>query len=312
MALGYDVRSHRYDDVSAGDKVYNKVRHELPAKIRGTGQHLSREQTTDRAIDVLRETRPGLLLVVRGDALTDRFWQAVADARIPAGIWFYDELTKMDQDLPQLADRARIASYSAADVRQLVSQGIPALHVPLAFDPGITVRHRPYDATISFIGARYPKREALLHGLVERGLPVRAYGRDWSDHPVDRLRTWRTSSIGVPNGRDLPLAEGYGVMHGSAATLNIHGAQDGFTMRTFEACGVGAVQLIDRSDVADLYEPGTEILVFKNEDELTELCRKCLADTPEMRRLREQGRRRTLDSHTFRHRAHDLEALWAE
>ena len=32
-------------------------------------------------------------------------------------------------------------------------------------------------------------------------------------------------------------------------------------MRTFEACGVGALQLVDRADVSRLYDPGTEVAV---------------------------------------------------
>ena len=91
-------------------------------------------------------------------------------------------------------------------------------------------------------------------------MPVRAYGRDWSGHPVDRLRTWRVGTPACRPSATSPRAEAYDVMAASAATLNLHGDQDGFTMRTFEAAGVGGVQLIDRTDVDGLYEPGAEVL----------------------------------------------------
>ena len=58
----------------------------------------------------------------------------------------------------------------------------------------------------------------------------------------------------------------------------LDGDQDGFTMRTFEACGVGAVQLVDRADVAQHYEPGTEVAVFDGVDEAAELARRAAAD----------------------------------
>ena len=59
-------------------------------------------------------------------------------------------------------------------------------------------------------------------------------------------------------------------MAGARASLNLHGDQDGFTMRTFEACGVGGLQIVDRADVDSLYDPGSELLVFNSTQELVE------------------------------------------
>ena len=167
----------------------------------------------------------------------------------------------------------------------------------------------PSDEVV-FVGARYPGREALLTDLATSGVPVRAYGRDWSGHPVDRLRTWRLRQPPVPHGRDLPRADAYAVMAGARATLNVHGDQDGFTMRTFEACGVGALQLVDRADVSRHYEPGVELAVFGSPEEAAELARRAATDRPWADGLRAAGRARTLAEHTFVHRARDLEALW--
>ena len=309
--LGYDVITQCYDEVTPREKLFNKLRYELPAQFTKSGQHLSDDTVTERALRGLSEARPDLLLVVRGDALTEKFWQHVATLRIPTGVWLYDELRRMRHDPTLLAGVARIASYSAGDVRSLGERGISALHVPLAFDPAIPVPHRPRVGEITFVGARYPKRERHLRQLVASGVPVRAYGRDWSDHPIDRVRTWRLASVGVPSGRDLPLEESYAIMEAGLATLNIHGDQDGFAMRTFEACGVGAVQLIDRADVAEFYAPGEEILVFETEDELVDLCRRVMKDRSYMTQLREAARSRTLAQHTFLIRARQLERLWA-
>jgi spore maturation protein CgeB len=173
----------------------------------------------------------------------------------------------------------------------------------------VSFRARPGDEVV-FVGARYPNREALLTALAGSGVPVRAYGRDWSGHPLDRLRTWRLRQPAVPHGRDLPLAEAYGVMAGARAALNVHGDQDGFTMRTFEACGVGAVQLVDRADVSRHYEPGAELAVFGSPEEAAELAHRAVTDRPWAQGLRSAGRARTLAEHTFVHRARTLEALW--
>lgn len=308
--LGFDVLTHRYDEAPRTEKLYNKLRHELPAQLTGSGRHLSDTTVTHRALRALDDARPDLLLVVRGDVLQESFWERAASLRIPVGLWLYDELRRMRHDPARLTNVARIATYSAGDVRALAASGITALHIPLAFDSSLEIPERAASGEVTFIGARFPRREHFIRHLVSHGIPTRAYGRDWSDRLADRARTWRTTAVAVPSSRDVPLAEGYSLMRAGLATLNIHGDQDGFTMRTFEAGGVGAVQLIDRADVEEFYTPGEEILTFDTPEELVDQCRRVIHDGAGMTRLREAARRRTLAQHTFRHRAEALQELW--
>jgi spore maturation protein CgeB len=163
---------------------------------------------------------------------------------------------------------------------------------------------------VTFVGARYPGREQVLQYLADHGVPVMAYGRFWSRHPIDKLRTWRVTSPSFPSGRDTTLAQAYGIMRDSMATLNIHQDQDGFTMRTFEACGVGAVQIIDRDDVSELYDPGSEVLVYHNLDELREICGRIDSDPTRMRDLRGRAMKRTLAEHTVDQRLGVIEEMW--
>ena len=99
-------------------------------------------------------------------------------------------------------------------------------------------------------------------------------------------------------------------MAASAATLNLHGDQDGFTMRTFEACGVGGVQLIDRTDVGGLYDDGVRARLV----DLDRGAGRAVRARPGRPRLgrraaRSGGRARTLAEHTFDHRVAVLEEL---
>lgn len=308
--LGYDVLTHCYDAAPRPEKIWNKARYELPSRLRGGGQHLSPRVVTSRAIGALRRARPDMVLVVRGDVLEPHFWQAVREVRAQGALWLYDEIRRMSYDLETIGDLAAIATYSAADAAGLQQRGVPALYVPLAYDPQVVPTRDPNAGEFTFIGARFGRREQLVTALIAAGVPVRAYGRDWSSHPVDRLRTFRAGTGPVPAGRDLPLTDAYGVMRAGLGTLNVHGDQDGFTMRTFEAAGVGAVQLIDRADVAGLYEPGREVLVFDDADDLVRQCRDVLARPDRLARLREAAVERTRDQHTFVHRAKELEKLW--
>ena len=312
--LGYETTVHCYDLVtSVAQKAWNKVRYELPAQWTSSDLVHSPERVSDGAIEAVRTSRPDVVLVVRGDVLTMDFWSvAAADGR-RAAAWLYDEVRRTPRfDAAAVSAFATLATYSPADAKTLTDNGIPALYMPTAFDdersPAAT---SDASGVISFVGAPLPGRVAALETLRDAGVPVRAWGRGWSDHPVDRARTWRMRGRGIPNERDVPGETALAIMRDSYATLNVHGDQDGFTMRTFESCAVGGVQLIDRADVAEFYEPGREVLVFDGADELVELAHRVVARPREFDDLRERARERTLAEHTFVHRARRLEQLWA-
>ncbi len=310
--IGYDVCLHHYDAVaSPALKVWNKLRYELPSHLQGDDRHQSRWRATRLAIKAVHEAQPDVVLVVRGDTLDQRFWEAAASGRRVAA-WLYDEVRRMPHlDLSIVGSYARLATYSAQDARALSTAGIDALYVPTGFDDARSPsRPSAPMSLINFIGAPLPGRIAALTALADAGVPVCAWGRGWSDHPVDKMRTWRLRSRHVPNRRDVPGDRALAIMRDSSATLNVHGDQDGFTMRTFESCGVGGVQLIDRPDVSEFYDPGSEVLVFRNHAELIEQGWHAIHRPGDFAGLRRRARRRTLAEHTFVHRARVLETLW--
>ncbi|WP_130866413.1 glycosyltransferase family protein [Acidipropionibacterium timonense] len=307
---GYDVVVHAYDSGSKWEKAWNKARYELPAKLVGNGHHLSTEVVTRRAVDRIRQVKPDAVLTVRGDVLGDAYWESLDSARCQSVVWLYDELRAMTCDIDHVASVATIATYSSADAVALTQHGVRAAHVPLAYDADTPSSGRWPDGAVTFVGARHPARQALLEHLLSHGIPVKAYGRDWSSHPVDQIRTWRWTTPPVPGGRDVTRADAYGIMRESLATLNIHGQQSGFTMRTFESCGVGAVQIVDRDDVDEFYEPGVEVLVQHSADEAVDLCRRVVVDRTRMAKMRAAALARTLAEHTMDHRVAVLDRLW--
>lgn len=309
--LDYDVALHCYDAAGRGEKAWNKVRWELPSRLGGADRHLSAQRVSRRALAAVRSTRPDVVLVVRGDVLGEEFWAGVAAHGCPAAVWMYDELRRTVFDAEMVSQYAGLATYSASDTAALRSRGMDALHVPLGFDDTVPSAESADGAGVfSFIGAPLPGREKALAALLRAGLPVRAWGRGWSDHPMDRARTWRLHGRDLPNGRDVPGPLAHTIMRNSIATLNVHGDQDGFTMRTFEACGAGAVQLVDRADVVELYEPDRELITFGSDDELIDQARRIMSRPSDFRAMREAATKRTLAEHTLTHRVRDLQRLW--
>ncbi|HBX79704.1 MAG TPA: spore maturation protein [Propionibacteriaceae bacterium] len=305
--LGYDVTAHPYDGGTKIERVRRKVRYQIPERLGLATDAQQRRCISERTASIVRRVRPDRLLVIKGDLLDAQFWDEFGP--IPSALWLYDELRRTLHDDASLAPYRAIASYSHDDVASLSGALRSVAYVPLAFDQRTVVTPRQTNEIV-FVGARYPRRAQLLVDLSDRGIPVRAYGQDWSSHPVDMVRTYRYRPAGVPAARTLARAAAYDVMAGAPATLNIHGDQDGFTMRTFEAGGIGAVHLVDRPDVQEFYEPGREVAVFENDDELADLSRRAINDAAWGDGLRNAARKRTLAEHTFTHRARSLETLW--
>jgi spore maturation protein CgeB len=302
------VATHVYDHRSAVGKVRRKLTHELPGRL---GLPSTPDAAQGRAaIARIAQERPDVLVVVKGDDLGTEFWERAE--RFPRrALWLYDEVRRTTHTSATLAAAGPIASYSPHDVAALGEQGLDATHLPLAHDRDMAASPAPPRQQIVFVGARYPKRESILTTLHAAGLPVRAYGRDWSAHPVDRARTWRLRASALPADRDLARPDAYNVMAAATVSLNIHGDQDGFTMRTFEVPGVGGLQLVDRLDVSRHYEPGEEVLAFETAEQAIDLCRRALSDPAWAAGIRAAGHARTLAEHTFDHRVAELERLWA-
>nr|WP_300339532.1 glycosyltransferase [Actinomyces sp.] len=308
--LGYRVRTLRYDELpSRSAKVRHKLGVELMDRLGADGSSRWARRTSALCAKEVLSSRPDRVLVIRGDILGEDFWEAVTQVGARPLTLIYDEVARMGTSYEQLMRHGPVASYSAHDTAQLAARGARTAHVRDAYDSHLPFHPVASDEVV-FIGALYGLRGTYMESLHRAQIPVRAYGRSWSHHIWDRIRTWDAPRPDLPAHRDVPRDLAYGIQAGALASLNVHDQQDGFTMRTYEIPGVGGLQLIDRDDVEDLYEPGTEVLVFHSSEELVDLVRRAATDTAWARSIRRAGRRRTLAEHTFDHRVLELAALW--
>ncbi len=298
------------DDRRLRAKLRRAASVEIPARFGRSGgaTHLARRMTAE-ARRALAGARPDAVLAIRSDGFLDDLWDDIADRGLPSTLWLYDELARVPHPIERLTRFAEVATYSRGDHEKLTANGVQARHLPNAFDPDLQPRGRSTSSVV-FVGARYPGRERTITSLAEAGVPVLAVGRDWSHHPLDRLRTGQLHRPDVPWLRDVDRSEAYALMQSAPACLNLHERQDGFTMRTFEACGLGSLQLVDRPDIGEVYEPGREVVPFASDDELAAHCRRAVDDPDWARRIGAAARARTLAEHTFVHRVAVLAEAW--
>lgn len=309
--LGYEVTVHRYDAFDTmKDKVRNKALYELPSKLGFDGQKAAEKAATSKALEVIEQVKPDKLIVIKADTLGDNFWQAVADRKVPYLLWLYDDLKRHRYTFEFLRSLPAVVSYARSEAESFAAEGINAHFVANGYDPKLAAFPTTRVPEIVFVGSRYENRETILLALKDAGLSVRAYGRGWSHHPFDRLRTWELKRPNLPAERDIPLHEAYRVQAAAAASLNVHGLQAGLAMRTFEVPGMNGLQLIDRPDVAEFYEIGKEVLLYQSTEELIELCQHIIADPRWSDSIRAAGLKRSQAEHTFFHRAQSMDALW--
>lgn len=199
-----------------------------------------------------------------------------------------------------------------------------AFYLPLAADPEL-FRPRPpeetrgYRAELSFMGAGYANRRYLLGRLAgeywpSSGRPARGFrvfGSGWdgvgpplSDHLFE-------------GGRRVSAPECALIYAGGLINLNIHSsrrAEAAFdpaaafvNPRTFEIAAAGAFQIVDqRPLLAELFQPGQEMAVAENPEDLPGLIDHYLTRPEEAAAIGRAGRERVLAEHTYEHRLKEI------
>jgi spore maturation protein CgeB len=179
----------------------------------------------------------------------------------------------------------------------------PTTHHPVPSDP-------KFGADLAFLGNRLPDREARVEEFFLRpaaALPDKRFllaGNGWHDKPLPSSVTY----VGHLYTKD------HNAFNCSPrAVLNISResmARYGFSpaTRVFEAAGAGACIITDAWEGIERFlEPGAEVLVARDGDEVASHVRELSADTAE--RIGRAAKRRVLAEHTYDHRAEELERI---
>lgn len=202
------------------------------------------------------------------------------------------------------------------------SKGITSLYLPLAFEPrvrkGLTLPNSFAERPIgcSFVGSIssdvHKGRVELLTHLAGR-VPLDVWGAG-----VERLAAdspLRSCYRGPAWGPDL-----FTVLGHSRITINCHAevlfnknnptnsTQDfANNMRLFEATGMGALLITEyRHNLADLFDLGREIVVYRGADECEALVKYYLRRPDEAREIARAGQARTLRDHSYQQRMESL------
>jgi spore maturation protein CgeB len=170
--------------------------------------------------------------------------------------------------------------------------------------------HQEYGADVSFVGAGYANRRALLPQWLSHEWTMKLWGNEW-DGATNLARILQR------NGARIDTDACMKVFNATKINLNLHSCSgtgmdpqpDFVNPRTFELAACGAFQLVDdRTLLPDLFT-SDEVASFRRTEDVPQLIRRWLPDTEGRRAHAEASRRRVQRDHTYRHRLQELLAM---
>ncbi|MGD0993262.1 MAG: glycosyltransferase [Gemmatimonadales bacterium] len=246
----------------------------------------------------------------------------------------------LEDDIRRLVPSGALLMTPASHLaREWSEAGYKTALVRHAFEPKILEALPPRRSDtrpcVTFLGncspLSHPERHALLRDLAE-ALPELEVWTDSFDVPLPGLarsvlaalarhrahRVWEhfTSPLRRRARGALYGPEMYARLRDSLVTLNRHislSRPSAANMRLFEATGVGTCLVTDaREDMADVFEPETEVVTYGSTAECAEKVRWLLDRPSRADEIGRRGQQRTLRDHTFAQRAEQVEALFLE
>lgn len=302
LGLGYDTIHFFYSLVHGGYPVihfpYDLVRAELGYE---------RLQVILRLVCLFY--RPSILFhLIIGDELSETTLRSIStELGIPTVAFFSDDHWRFD-DFSQYAAKpydwiCTTSSVAADRYRRLGFSNVirsqwGANHFifrPLSCS---------YEQDVSFVGQPHGCRKAVIERLNEQGIPVSLWGRGWANGRIGlngMIRLFSTTRINLNLSNASVLAPN-GHPGEERTLLQIKG-------RDFEipACG-GFLLTQENPELYEYFEPGQEIVVYGDTDDLINKVRYYLSHDEERERIRVAGHQRFLRDHTMLAR---LEAIFA-
>ena len=154
---------------------------------------------------------------------------------------------------------------------------------------------------MAFIAIPTDHRRAVVNALTR---PIALYGPGW------------TASPGVEHAisaRRVAPGEVRRIYGRSLAALNIRNEANvliGLNQRSFEPCLAGTAVVSDNQpDLESCFDPGAEVLVWADTDELNAVHERIMRDPALAASVGEAGRRRVLADHTYGRRLETLARL---
>jgi hypothetical protein len=193
-------------------------------------------------------------------------------------------------------------------VREIESMGVKASWNPLGVDAGSFSKQTPKNRDIDavFVGSlgRLQKNTGPLLFEVQKLVPsLQIYG-NISDRALKKFGL-AGNYMGPAWGSKM-----HEILSRAKISINRHGEIAGayaVNMRMYESTAAGAMLLTeDKTNLKDLFVPGTEVVAYRNNRDAAEKARYYLDHPEELAKIANAGQKRTLEEHTYQQRVSQM------
>ncbi len=263
-----------------------------------------------RVTDVLRETRPKLVILLNQCGLPEHASSAIRDAlpETPVIGWLCDHIKTFPAGIKPNLDGVYTFDSATLPMLQQGYAGGNALlaHLPLAVNPQrYTARDTPFNRrhpSLVFAGNHSPARRRLIADYRQMGGRIDGFG----PRAECGLKLWRRRRLG-PHKLARLYSGYYAVLNLLQPPNTIHG----LNLRAFEipaAGGLATYPLVP--DLEAAFTPGKEVIAYRDLSDLKRQIDCLLADPERAAAMAKAGRARVLRDHTFACRARQLRDDW--
>jgi len=264
-----------------------------------TGGFLAR-----RLVHAITAFRPDLILAVRAYATPLPILARVAalPGRPPLVGWVGDMIAETDRWVANHFDLVGYTDTAMLDQHIRLGFRARAMYLPHAANPRMTAEPTaPRMQGLVFVANPTPHRRAIIDALDH---PITLVGPGWTPSPAVAHR------IDASRINGDALAELYA---SHAGALNIHhetNVASGLNQRHFDPPLFGTPVLSDaQADLTLCFEPGSDVLVWHDQDELNDLHARIRREPEWAEAIGQAARRRVLAEHLYAHRLDTLVQL---
>jgi len=260
--------------------------------------------------------KPDLVFALAQSPLTIECLKRLKNNNIPTAYWFVEDFRLMDywKNIAGYYDYFFVIQKGDFSDEMKKAGVENCRYLPLAASPDVHKRvelsddeRDYYGSDVSFVGAGYYNRRLLFKGLVDYDFKI--WGSDWDmnsllsryiQRAAERVDTDETVKIFNASKININL-------HSSTYHNGVNPFGDFVNPRTFEIAACGAFQLVDRrSELAELFEIGKEVIVFEDLEGLKQKIAYYLDNPAEREKIAESARQRVLREHTYEHRMSEM------
>ena len=287
-AAGHDVRF----GVTRNPRLNRSIERLLVARWTGAPR-------VARIVRAITRFAPDLILAVAPYHMPLAILRQVAalPGRAPLLGWVGDAFSAGDAAAAALLDAVAYTDSGMLATHRQFGWPTPASYLPHAANPRLDrgvadplSRHRD----MVFVANPTPHRRALVAQIQT---PMRLFGIGW---------TQAAGTAHVIQARHVGIDELGAIYRSAAAVLNVrneHNVLNGLNQRHFDPY-LAATPVVsdDLPDLTRCFDPGTEVLVYRDAEELNDLYARLRRDPKFATAIGERGRQRVLAEHTYAHR----------